>query len=1069
MYPRLSPVASPNNPKLQRPLKEPSDSVVASMTSLTASPSRGRSTDSRVATSRSSSRISSSRGQESGSSPHRQLTKPAPISSNNKTRWLRSPSSPALSRTARRVASPSPSSASRKTSTNNHPTPNRAISCQDIPTKKSYKDNDVVVDVLPSFEMYNSLHRHIPQGNVDPDIHELPPSYNATQNHSESTLSHNNTSTSLEIQPLSTHSNSNINMNLNTLVPLHTQHLNIQNGSSTNNSNTATSSMRNSISEDIITPASNVNSNNDIIEPSPCLSIEDDINNTGQNVYIDKLYSLPKLTTPVQIEIHVTKAAAIPHEVPQEESILKEYTSGDIIHGYCIIENKSTQPLKFEMFYVTLEAYISVIDKQRSKRTLKRFLRMVDLSASWSYTNIILSSGATMVAGDLDHDDCLVGLNNSRILEPGKRYKKFFMFKLPNQMLDSACKQDQFSHCLLPPSFGIDKYRGNGQYSSIKINTALGCGHIGVKGSPILTNDHCDENLSINYTVDARIVGKDKKTSKLIIMKEQSYNLRVIPFSFSKTLMRGERSPQRQMKDLMLLVEERLSALESVFKRLEKTEPLKSIDIHSTDISGTIHDQLTLTDDDILQRKSSQLYATTSNPDSNSTIGLNKKFSGHMNNSRKNLPSYDSKENNDMIESEINYKLKPKILNTPVLKNSILSSLWGNNNTSNSSNTPSNSDERCGMIVVTGEIPQRGLPYWSPSLLRKSNTFQTMTKHAQENFTNLNSLMPLEETKIIKNINLKLTCIQSNNSMIHNPPEISSVTAELVCITTKSDNSIPITLNHEMLINNEKLMKMKDRFSLYFKKVGTYAKKFEDNKAKLNELYSLSRLNQPLRELKYTDFISSQLYNDVESLANIKVDIKSLPNIFVKQTNFNKSQTPISITPTISWSNTNAISPKKSSNDKISNEFSGLKASKTISTLESKSSSNHNSNDDDDMIRPTSSTNTASILRPSKSNSHQSPVKSSPKRKTAPSLPTSSNSNSLSHSYWKKTGDRQYERDVTIDLEISKDSKDTLVPDFQSCLCARFYLLRVNIKFDHHVGHCVIEIPISVKTLRLDQ
>ena len=43
-------------------------------------------------------------------------------------------------------------------------------------------DEDVVVDVLPSFEMYNALHRHIPQGNVDPDIHELPPSYMEASN-----------------------------------------------------------------------------------------------------------------------------------------------------------------------------------------------------------------------------------------------------------------------------------------------------------------------------------------------------------------------------------------------------------------------------------------------------------------------------------------------------------------------------------------------------------------------------------------------------------------------------------------------------------------------------------------------------------------------------------------------------------------------------------------------------------------------------------------------------------------------------------------------------------------------
>lgn len=40
-------------------------------------------------------------------------------------------------------------------------------------SRLSHRAN-MLVDVLPSFEMYNALHRHIPQGNVDPDRHDFP-------------------------------------------------------------------------------------------------------------------------------------------------------------------------------------------------------------------------------------------------------------------------------------------------------------------------------------------------------------------------------------------------------------------------------------------------------------------------------------------------------------------------------------------------------------------------------------------------------------------------------------------------------------------------------------------------------------------------------------------------------------------------------------------------------------------------------------------------------------------------------------------------------------------------------
>ena len=73
---------------------------------------------------------------------------------------------------------PSPSSARHSSSVERN-TPSKPTNIQmqnnyntnskDLPVGESLDDldeDDIVFDVLPSFEMYNALHRHIPQGNV---------------------------------------------------------------------------------------------------------------------------------------------------------------------------------------------------------------------------------------------------------------------------------------------------------------------------------------------------------------------------------------------------------------------------------------------------------------------------------------------------------------------------------------------------------------------------------------------------------------------------------------------------------------------------------------------------------------------------------------------------------------------------------------------------------------------------------------------------------------------------------------------------------------------------------------
>ncbi|SJM88437.1 related to Ubiquitin ligase-binding protein BUL2 [Zygosaccharomyces bailii] len=861
--------------------------------------------------------------------------------------WMRSASTSSIWMRKPNARSPPPSERSRSS--------NRAGSL--TRQERPRTEENVLVDVLPSFEMYNTLHRHIPQGNVNPDCHDFPPGYQEVQAQHNIIMRSTDQPTetqALDFQAPEIRRNSS-SAAMNNLRAFSTQHISIHNSTSR-------------FQED----------------PEP---IEDDVNH-ADNINIDKLYSLPKLATPVEVTVRITKHAPKPHEKPEEESILKEYTSGDIIHGYCIIENKSTQPLQFEMFYVTLEGYTSLIDKQMGKRTLKRFLRMVDLSASWSYSDIQLSTGVKVVPGDVDFDNSILGLNNNRILEPGVKYKKFFMFKLPNQLLDVTCKQEQFSHCLLPPSFGIDKFRNHGKYSAIKVNSILGFGHIGVKGSPIMTVDMVDENLSINYTVDARIVGKDKRTQKLNIMREVDYNIRVVPFAFCCPIA-GEQTVEKQLSFLLKDVQKRVDALERIFARLESNEPIKGNDVRGTDIDGTVDDTSQVDESELLRCKLDQLQ-----------LARNISTSDH--DSEKNPKDLFS--NTNKVETQFSYRVRSK--SSSGLKSGIFSSLLGGPAPTSSKNDQTREKvSRAGLIVITAEIPEQSLPYRSPSLLRKTNKFENKNHYDQENWLQLQELIPQELKQVLDHLDIELTCIQSNNSKPGEPPEIQSITTELICITAKSDNSIPVKLNWKLLMDEDKLMKMKKTYSDLHKKINALNKKFDANVTKLNELYNMHDTSLAPRELRFNDIIPSQLFNNVDSLANLEVDIVNLNDVFKKQTHTLRENSPDNISSVPSSSSLQ----KSGSNGFLSATFSG-------------SSSEHS--------------RSSSSIKFVEQIVHE----------------------------WNYCGPLKYKRNITVNLQYNDNLKETLVPNFESCLCSRFYCVRVNIKFEHRIGTATIDIPVEIKS-----
>ncbi|CAI6873763.1 ANL_collapsed_G0048090.mRNA.1.CDS.1 [Saccharomyces cerevisiae] len=246
--------------------------------------------------------------------------------------------------------------------------------------------------------------------------------------------------------------------------------------------------------------------------------------------------------------------------------MLREYTSGDIIHGYFTVENKSTKPIKFDMFYLTLEGTTS--SKTQSpfgiQKTTKRILRMVDMAASWSYNHEDVNTGEDLCGFFDSIDKTSFGLPNSRILNPGDKRKKFFTFKIPNQLLDVTCKHGHFSHSLLPPTLGFDRpSSSHPELSTLKFSESLGYGRLSERGSSLWLNDSSSGSL-INYSINAMIVGKDVASGRVCLMSEKKYSIRIVPFGFQNNPISREKC-LKDLEDFDIEIANRLGMIEKVF------------------------------------------------------------------------------------------------------------------------------------------------------------------------------------------------------------------------------------------------------------------------------------------------------------------------------------------------------------------------------------------------------------------------------------------------------------------------------------------------------------------------
>lgn len=546
---------------------------------------------------------------------------------------------------------------------------------------------------------------------------------------------------------------------------------------------------------------------------------------------LDNIDKLPKLkTSPIDIQIYVTKRVPQPHCTSELETRLKEYTSGDVVNGYIVITNTSDKPLDFGLFLVTLEGTIKTVQRDPNadprlgykydKILMKKFLKMYDLNASYGYINVPNSAGIEYTAYTHDtHDGCLLGLPNERRLQPHTSYKKFFTFKFPDKLLDDNCTNSLLPHTLPPPSMGLDRTSFYNRGYTIQLNKALGYGFLNSRGTPLMTKDYGFEDVSVSYTIEAKFIDKLNSNQKdtfsqheindpnsdsdYVISKGNQYFLRFIPDLRKQIPYFNEIFSNTYETYASIGIDGKL------YENYVNSSTWKLLNELNYRVEKEINQKLVLQElgDDGIKSKNLALG------DSNNRV-VNTKAEFEQRLRRLDRVNTDLNEiefynDNRMIGSKAFTNVFGK------KKKTILSSLI-----------------KIGELKIYVKVPDKIIPYTAPKLLMRYNTnnFQddlitpTTTKSSipdNANHQDDNPLAPISSTssslnnhitdlyyrsqdEIIQSVDISLIFIPSDNST--KPPQISSIEANIIFWSYNCDFPLPLELSYDFFYThpNEK-------------------------------------------------------------------------------------------------------------------------------------------------------------------------------------------------------------------------------------------------------------------------
>ncbi|RCK61078.1 Ubiquitin ligase-binding protein BUL1 [Candida viswanathii] len=304
-------------------------------------------------------------------------------------------------------------------------------------------------------------------------------------------------------------------------------------------------------------------------------SINDDSEAAGASgmvsdeTILENAHKLKRLTSTnkeiskqLEVKIHLTKQIGkVGEPYTKIDPLTLELKQGDYVYGFVLITNKTKNVIPFDMFSVQLEGCAtfgktSNITLVEQPTHIDRFLTMFDFNALWN--DAFLDRLVT------DHNDpnrpqpvfdafdnTYYHLDHRKIFEPGVTYKKYFTFKIPEKLLESACEDLLIKHLQIPPTLGVCK---NEMISSVR-HRWIELGEKDTDGTgqkkykyASLTNDFALNDTSISYCISARIIGRasgyekffgtiggahsiDQTNDEYVVANEDYKYLRLIPMS----------------------------------------------------------------------------------------------------------------------------------------------------------------------------------------------------------------------------------------------------------------------------------------------------------------------------------------------------------------------------------------------------------------------------------------------------------------------------------------------------------------------------------------------------------
>lgn len=524
---------------------------------------------------------------------------------------------------------------------------------------------------------------------------------------------------------------------------------------------------------------------------------------------LDNIDTLPHArASPLTMEIYVTKDVPVPHKLNALETKLKEYACGDFVNGYVIITNTLDKDVDFGLFTVSLQGTVKIINMEKNDKGImttrsivqKKILKMYDLNASYNETEIPSSAGIEYEAFSRDqHDGCVMGLPDNRILKAREKYKKFITFKFPDMLLDIVCPHGNMRHTMATPSFGIDRTALFKRASTIEINKALGYGCLQAKGSPVRVNDYCFDNVSVSYAIRAEFIDKQHATdqsspvspedindphnkSKYIISKSAEFFLRLLPnvksqvetFSRAHSLFGVETFDTVGIDGVL-------------YGRLAKRETWHYIKRMNQTIEQEIQtalDRREYSGDDI-KRKNADFSHPLHPVGSKINLTATKEIHEF-------LPEFLVR---DFERNRILFTHKP--INVSLRKKKLLMLA---------------APEHLGECILAVKVPNKLIPYGSPRLIQKYNNGRSdslsLTAVSSRELALLpvssNNVMELynrDDDTVIKHVNVELWFKPDDKKTVL--PEISLVEFNVVAWTYKTDYPIPLSFDHDFFYSRE--------------------------------------------------------------------------------------------------------------------------------------------------------------------------------------------------------------------------------------------------------------------------